>query len=75
MESNEAIISFYSFEDYKTFNMYFQNCNYLGRVMIINPYVVVQKQINPEKYLLFEWNQWKSKCEAVVCMEEESCAK
>ena len=65
---NEAIITFYSFEDYKTFFGYFQSCVYLGRSMIINPYVPKVIQVLPEKYLLFEWNHWKSKNEANIVM-------
>lgn len=72
---NEAIITLYSYEDYKLFFSYFQNCVYLGRKMIIIPYVPKIIQVLPEKYLLFEWNHWKSRGEANIVMETEFHAK
>ena len=68
-------MTLYSFDDYKLFTRYFQGCVYFERQMIIKPYVPKTMSMLQEKYLLMEWNHWKSKGEGKIVMENESHAK
>lgn len=33
---------------------------FLGKTMLVKPYLLKDKKIAEDNYLLFEWNVWKS---------------